>query len=363
LLHVPQLPRFPTRITQNCSNAVPLYKRDNRTRMEIKVPPGDEYRPPDYFAPDKLDWQQYEAYVFGTLERMLPGAKITRDVHLRGVKTVVPRQVDILVERDLGGFNLKIAIDCKSYGRRVNVNDVERFLGMLDDIRVSKGVLMTTKGYSKAAWNRAQNESRDIELHILAAEQLSRFHSIGCAILWNGPVAALVSPPDGWAVDNEQRPMVPGSKRRADTPQFTFYPLGHTRDSAVFGSAFMYGKIVLKWREAPTMEAIAAWHEQQALQQWPTARFERLPAVQREGRAGSEPEKTLLRVGHIHSGYKGPEYSLYIDHAEGVLLLVLFCPEGKDAIYLPLLKWIGEKALMLDCTDRRRTESNTETIG
>src|ERR1022692_4784313 len=105
-------------------------------------------------------------------------------------------------------------------------------------------------GYSEAASNRAQNESRDTEIHILTVEQLSRFHSIGCAILWSGPVAAVVSPPDGWVVDNEQRPMVPGSKRRADTPQFTFYPLGHTRDAAVFGSAFMYGKIVLKWPKA-----------------------------------------------------------------------------------------------------------------
>jgi hypothetical protein len=267
----------------------------------------------------------------------------------------LPRQIDILVEQDLGGFNLKVAIDCKKYGRKVNVNDVERFLGMLGDIRVGKGVLMTTQGYSKAAWNRAQNESRDIELHILTVEQLSRFHSIGCAVLWKGPIAAFVSPPDGWVVDNEQRPMAPSSERRADTPpQFTLYPLGHTRDSAVSGSVFMYASIVLKWPEAPTIEAVATWHEEKVLQQCPTARFERLPGVQRECRAGHAPEKTLLRVGHIHEGYKGPEYSLYIDHPKGLLLLVLFCPEGKDDVYLPLLKWVGEKALLLDCLDERR---------
>ena len=202
--------------------------------MEIKVPPGDEYRPPKKFLSKDLTWREYEMCVFGTLARLLPHANVAKDVRVKGIKTGRMRQIDILVTRDLGGFSLTIAFDCKSYGRKVNVNDVERFLGMLNDIRVSKGVLMTTRGYTKTAWNRAENESRDIELHILTLEQLSRFHSVGCAILWKEQVGALVTPPDGWVVDNEQKPIVPGSENRADTPPVTLYPLGHTRDSAIF---------------------------------------------------------------------------------------------------------------------------------
>ena len=160
--------------------------------MEIKVNPGDEYRPPEKFLAKDLTWREYETYVFGTLERLLPHAKVSKDVRVKGIKTGRMRQVDILVMHDFGGFNLKIAFDCKSYGRKVNVNDVERFLGMLGDLRVSKGVLMTTKGYTKSALERAQNDSRDIELKMLTVEQLSRFHSLGCAILWHEPVAAIV---------------------------------------------------------------------------------------------------------------------------------------------------------------------------
>lgn len=118
-----------------------------------------------------------------------------QNVFLTGTKTGRQRQIDVLVEKTVGGLGLKIAVDCKCYGRKVNVNDVERFLGMLDDVRVSKGVLMTTKGYSKAAYLRAQNESRDIELKILTTDRFSEFQNIGCAILWKGPVAAIVSPP------------------------------------------------------------------------------------------------------------------------------------------------------------------------
>lgn len=287
-------------------------------------------------------WAQYETYVFGSLQRLFPGATVRQDVHLVGTKTGRPRQIDVLVERDLGGFELRIAVDCKCYKRKVNVNDVERFLGMLDDVRVSKGVLMTTKGYSKTAYQRAQNESRDIELKILTTERLSEFQNIGCAMLWKGPIAAVVSPPDTWVVDNEATPGSPPC-------QFSMYPLGHTRESAMRYGAFLYGNIVLKCEGEPTMEAIATRHERDVVRQIPTAKFQRLPSIDRESWAGCEPEKTLFRVGHIHQKYAGPEYSLYIDHPKGVLVLVLLCPEGQDDAYVPALRWVGQKALMMDC--------------
>jgi hypothetical protein len=291
------------------------------------------------------EWAEYETYVFGSLQRLFPGATVRQNVHLVGTKTGRQRQIDVLVERKLSDFNVTIAVDCKCYKRRVNVNDVERFLGMLDDVRVSKGVLMTTKGYSKTAYERAKNESRDIELRILTTERLSEFQNIGCGILWKGPVAAVVSPPDTWVVDNEATPGSPSC-------QFSIYPLGHTRESAMRYGAFLYGNIVLKHEDEPTMEAIAARHEKDVLQEIPTAVFQRLPSIEREPWAGRVPEKTLFRVGHIHKTYSGPEYSLYIDHPKGVLVLVLLCPEGQDDVYVPLLKWVGQKVLMMDCEQK-----------
>jgi len=164
---------------------------------------------------------------------------------------------------------------------------------------------------------------------------------------WNGPVAAIVSAPETWVVDNEHSPLL-GSANPSDMPQFTMYPLGHTRESALQREAFVYGKIILKSPDAPTLEAIATLNERAVLEQCPTAVFERLAPLEREPSPGREAEKTLFRVGHIHSGYGGPEYSLYIDHPKGVLLLVMFCPENRDDIYVPVLKWIGQKAIMMD---------------
>ena len=287
-------------------------------------------------------WEEYEAYVCGALQRLLPGATVRRHVFLPGTKTGRQRQTDVLVERKVGVFELKIAVDCKCYHRKVNVNDVERFLGMLDDVRVSKGVLMTTKGYTKTALQRIQNESRDIELRILTAERLSEFQSIGCAILWKGDVGAIASPPDTWVVDNERTPGSPPC-------QFSMYPLGHTRESAMRLGGFLYGNIVLKSEHEPTMEAIAQRHEVEVIHTWPMAKFERLPPVQRSNWGDRPAEQTLFRVGYIDKGYRGPEYSLYIDHPKGVLVLVLLCPEGQDDTYVPVLKWIGRMTLMMDC--------------
>jgi len=302
--------------------------------------------------PSKFKWKDYEAYVLGFVRRHAPDVTVRRNVGIRGVKSGKLRQIDILVERQIADFKLRIAIDCKCYKRKLSVDDVEQFLGTLNDIRVSKGVLVTAKGYSKTAFQRAQNEARDIELRIVTPDRLSEFQHIGNAFPWREPVGAVVSTPEGWLVDNQP----------SAASLFTMYPLGQTRESALGSEAFLYGQICLKDADTPTMEAIATRHEENILAKVPTAKFERLRPVVRKSRSGREPEKTLFRVGYIHEGYRGPEYSLYIDHPKGVLLLVLFCPEGQDEAYVPILKWLGETTLMMDCVDKRPERIN-ETPG
>ena len=152
---------------------------------------------------------------------------------------------------------------------------------------------------------------------------------------WKGPVAAWVPTPETWVVDNEPRSL---TGRPEDTPQFMSYPLGHTRDSAFLSGTFIYGKIVLKTPQYPTMESIAEMHEKRIAEWFRHAVVERLEPSRRE---------SLLRVTHIET-YKGPEYSLYIDHPRGVLLLVLLCPKGREHEYVDILKEMGKQAIVAD---------------
>jgi len=298
-----------------------------------------ERRPDLWIAED--DWRSYESYVFGVLQSRFPGARVIHNAHLAGLKSGIDRQIDILVERKDGGFDFKIAIDCKCYKHNVDVKDVESFLGMLDDVRVSKGVLLTTKGYSDAAYVRARREPRDIDLQILRPlrpERLSEYQHVGSAWLWKGPLAAIVEAPEGWVVDNQET-------GKPGWCQFSMYPIGHSLDSAKRWTAFLYGNIVLKTVDEPTVEAIATMHERRVVAEIPAAEFERLPPLWSALDNAAKPH--LLRVGHIDPSYGGPEYSLYLDDAEGVLLLVLLCPKGLDGIYVPALKWVGAGAVLM----------------
>lgn len=290
------------------------------------------------------DWHKYEQYIFGTLQRRFPTARVIPNAHLPGLKSQNDRQIDVLVLLEIGGCEIKIAFDCKFYKRKVDVKHVESFLGMLDDIRVSQGVLITAKGYTKTAYERVQRESRDINLQILNPDRLSEFQFIGCLWFWRGEVAAMVESPNGWAVDVEN---ITGPF------QFSMYPLGHDRASAMRRCPFLYGAIVLKTEAQPTMEAIAVSDERAILAQYPGAIFSRLPIFSSSD--ASKPNNLLFRVGNVDQSYGGPEYSLYVDTPKGVLRLVLLCPSGKEEVYVPVLKWVGRGAITM-C---RKDEGNT----
>ena len=103
-----------------------------------------------------MDWPDYETYLFGTLQRLMPGAKVRQNVTMKGALSGRSRQVDIVVDRPYEGTSMSVAVDCKCYKRKVNIKDVEAFLGMLEDLGIRKGALVTTKGYSKSAYNQVQ---------------------------------------------------------------------------------------------------------------------------------------------------------------------------------------------------------------
>lgn len=284
----------------------------------------------------KGDWLEYEHYVFGTLQRRFPNGRVVPNAKLPGLKSGRDRQIDMLVELNVGGCLIRIAFDCKCYSRKVNVKHVESFLGMLGDVRVSQGALVTTKGYTKTAYDRAQREPREIDLQILPPDRLSEYQFIGCVWFWKGGAGAIVEPPKGWVVDVEDP---------AGPAQFSMYPLGHDRKSAMKTCPFLYGAIVPKTEVAETMEAIATEDERLVITRYPEARFERLSSASPEKRHLST--NMLLRVGHVDPSYGGPEYSLYLDMPKSVLRLVLLCPSGKDEIYLPVLEWVGGGAVTM----------------
>ena len=121
-----------------------------------------------------MNWREYEIYIARHLKRAFPSAHIEHDVRVPGIISKTNRQIDILIRQVVAGFEVRIVVDCKFFSSKIDVKEVDSFVGFLSDVRASKGILITNAGYTDAACNRATFDTRDIELRILNFKDLEK---------------------------------------------------------------------------------------------------------------------------------------------------------------------------------------------
>jgi hypothetical protein len=106
----------------------------------------------------KPTWRKYEEQILEEVRKWAgPDAKIEFDVKMPGKISGGVRQIDILVTADFAGGMLKdrtAAIDCKCYGKKINITHADKFVGLIDDVQTDFGILITNKGWSKRAEER-----------------------------------------------------------------------------------------------------------------------------------------------------------------------------------------------------------------
>ena len=112
--------------------------------------------------PDQPEWQQLELLVAAIQAQLAPGAKVTHNARLPGLLSETPRQIDVLVEQNIGQYSMRIALDCKDYAAPVDVKGVEEFHGLIQDIGVNKGALVCPAGFTKSAKKRAKKLQIDL---------------------------------------------------------------------------------------------------------------------------------------------------------------------------------------------------------
>lgn len=67
------------------------------------------------------------------------------------------RQVDVWINATVGGhWPISVLISCKDHKRRLNVGDIEKFLGEVRSTGASTGVIYSHSGFSKAALEKAR---------------------------------------------------------------------------------------------------------------------------------------------------------------------------------------------------------------
>lgn len=109
-------------------------------------------------------WKRYERDIANLIRRRAVGpVKIRTDVKIEGRLSKVPRQVDIYVEGTVSEIaDVAIVLDCKCFSKKVDVKDMEAFLGMVEDIGANMGMLVTTVGFTPGAKRRATNIVQEV---------------------------------------------------------------------------------------------------------------------------------------------------------------------------------------------------------
>ena len=152
-----------------------------------------------------MNWRDYEKEIFSYFKDSYPTCTIKFDQRIRGRYSKRSRQVDILIEGEVANYEVKIAIDCKFFTDNIDVKEVESFIGMLDDLNVNQGVLITRKGFSKAAINRAFYGNTKIELDVINFDDILEYQGF-IALPYKGNKSVFVGAPFGWVLDNKNAP-------------------------------------------------------------------------------------------------------------------------------------------------------------
>lgn len=96
-------------------------------------------------------WRRFEEIVAQVQQELAPNATVTHDDKIMGHITETLRQVDVTVRQRIGQYDMLIAIDCKDYKRAVNINEVDQFIRLIEDIKANKGVMVAASGFSNTA--------------------------------------------------------------------------------------------------------------------------------------------------------------------------------------------------------------------
>ena len=203
---------------------------------------------------DTLNWKDYEIYITRHFQKLFPEASIQHNVRRLGLLSKTERQIDILIEGTIAGFALTIIVDCKYFGQKVDVKEVDSFLGYLHDLKASKGVLITNNGYTEAAYNRAMYDTRDVELRIIDFKDLDKYQGF-IAIPYFGKHGAIIPAPDGWVVDSRPN----SSIRKMGRGQLAaLYPAGLSAGEAFHSEGFIYFSYSHKDKKWPNLEHLLA---------------------------------------------------------------------------------------------------------
>lgn len=148
-----------------------------------------------------MTWKEYENKVLDYFTARFPDCKIDRNIELPGRLSKTPREIDILLTATVFGCSMQLVIECKNWNSKLDVADIGTFIDKLNDVGISKGIIISKLGYSEGAYNRARTEV-NVQLQVLDFENMPGFYGFW-ANAYRGHLGAIISAPNGWVVNND----------------------------------------------------------------------------------------------------------------------------------------------------------------
>ena len=106
------------------------------------------------------DFQKLVTFIY---EKISPlGGSVKESGMVLDVEAQSEREVDILIECNVAGHKIKIAIECRDRGRKDSVEWIDCIIGKTKSLDVDKEVAVSNSGFSKAAENKARANNIDI---------------------------------------------------------------------------------------------------------------------------------------------------------------------------------------------------------
>jgi hypothetical protein len=108
------------------------------------------------------DSRDLELLVAKIQQQLAPTSNVIHNTRLPGRFSKTDRQIDVLVRDHIGQFEVNIVIDAKDHAGPVDVIGVEAFAALVSDVGAHRGVLVSPRGFTSTAKERAKGLLIDI---------------------------------------------------------------------------------------------------------------------------------------------------------------------------------------------------------
>lgn len=270
-----------------------------------------------------MEWKEYENIVLTECQRVFFNADIQYNIYVDGLFSKRKRQIDIFIKDNNGVVYI---IDAKKYNTKVDIKDVESFIGMVKDVGGNYGILVSENGFTKAAINRAHIGENNIEVDILNLKELGMFQ-YECAIPYAGDNGVVVNAPFGWIIDGTRR----------ESMVATMYQRGISFEEATEqNKEWAYISFWDKNDEINTMEALISFQNDYLLD------------LNSDGIIETMEDSGLKIRIFTSSNYPTKEITLYREYTDFILFVVLFSPNNLINRNINKMKYLLLNAIPLE---------------